>query len=145
MPIPNAKPSSRRASSRRAGFTLVEMMIAVSVFVMMTALFGAMLPIAGQCGRSSGSYAQAALLAQHKIDQIRQGGFNKLNGAQMANMGVVDSTTNANGSKTPVAAAVPPGLPANTVSYSFTTAPLWTTWLITARTRATSPSALRAP
>jgi len=118
MPIPNVKPlPRRRAAPRRAGFTLVEMMIAVFVFWMMIALFGAMLPIAGQGGRSSGSYAQAALLAQHKIDQVRQGGFNKLNGAQMANMGVVDA--DANGA--PVTAAVPPGLPARTVSYSFTT------------------------
>jgi len=125
MPMPNAKPSfkpspRRRAAPRRAGrpagFTLVEMMIAVFVFVMMTALFGAILPIAGRGGRSGASYAQAALLAQHKIDQVRQGGFNKLNGVQLATMGVIDA--DARGA--PLAAVVPAGMPNGTVSYSFT-------------------------
>ncbi len=109
------RPSQRRPS-RCAGFTLVEMMIAVFVFWMMIALFGAILPIAGQGSRSGSSYAQAALLAQHKIDQVRQGGFNKMNPGQMVNMNIID----ANADRTPKTAAVPAGLPAGTVSYSFT-------------------------
>jgi len=106
---------SQRRPPRRAGFTLIEMMIAVFVFGMMITLFGAFMPIAGQGSRSGSSYAQAALLAQHKIDQVRQGGFNKLNAGQMVNMNIID----ANADGTPKAAAVPAGLPAGTTSYSF--------------------------
>ena len=91
-------------------------MIALFVFGMMIALFGALLPIAGQGSRSGSSYAQAALLAQHKIDQARQGGFNKLTGSQMVNMGLID----ANSDGTPKTATVPSGLPSGTTSYSFT-------------------------
>jgi Tfp pilus assembly protein PilV len=117
MPTLNVQPlSCCRARSRRAGFTLVEMMIAVFVFWMMIALFGAILPIAGQGSRSGSSYAQAALLAQHKTDQLRQGGFNKLNASQMASMKIIDADTNG----APITATTPAGLPAGTTSYSFT-------------------------
>lgn len=108
--------SDRRAPRRRTGFTLIEMMIALFVFGMMVTLFGALMPIAGLGSRSSGSYAQAALLAQHKVDQVRQGGFHNLTGSQLVNMGIID----ANADGTPMTTAVPSGLPAGTTSYSFT-------------------------
>ncbi len=114
--IPSHHGPSQRLPCRRAGFTLVEMMIAVFVFGMMIALFGALVPIAGQGGRSGSSYAQAALLAQHKIDQVRQGGFYKLTGRQMVNMNIID----ANADGTPMTVSAPPGLPGGTTSYSFT-------------------------
>ena len=109
------------------------MMIAVFVFGMMIALFGALVPIAGQGGRSGSSYAQASLLAQHKIDQVRQGGFNKLTGSQMVSMGIID----ANADGTPMTVTAPAGLPAGTTSYSFTG---WTTWWTTARTQGFFPA-----
>lgn len=112
----NANPNFSRLKPRRAGFSLIETMIAVFVFGMMITLFAALVPIASQGGRSGNSYAQASLLAQHKIDQVRQGGFNKLTGGQMVSMGVID----ANADGTPMTATVPTGLPAGTVSYSFT-------------------------
>ena len=117
MPTLNARPRPcRRTRLRCAGFTLVEMMIALFVFGMMISLFGALVPIADQGSRSGSGYAQAALLAQHKIDQVRQGGFSKLNAGQMVTMGIIDA--NANG--TPMTTATPAGLPAGATSYSFT-------------------------
>ena len=117
MPTLNAGSlSGRRTPRGRTGFTLIEMMIALFIFGMMATLFGALMPIAGLGCRSSGSYAQAALLAQHKADQVRQGGFHNLTGSRLVNLGVID----ANADGTPMTTAVPSGLPTGTTSYSFT-------------------------
>lgn len=104
-----------RRSGQRGGFTLIETMIAVFVLFMMALLFSALIPVAARGGRQGNGYAQAALLAQHKIDQLRQGGFTKMNATQLVNMKIIDSDTSGN----PVPAAAPAGLPAGTVSYSF--------------------------
>lgn len=104
--------------ARRTAFTLVEIAIALFVFGMMVVLFGAIFPISTRAGHTGGNYAEASFLAQHKIDQIRNLGFAKLDGLHLAGQGVVD--TNSDG--TPVTVPNPAGLPANTVSYSFTLA-----------------------
>lgn len=106
----NGRPGSR------AGFTLVELAISLFVLGMMALLFGAVLPTLTRGQTSGRGYAQAALLGQHKIAQIRQGGFSKLTAVQLASAGLID--TNPNG--TPVTAPNPAGLPAGTNSYSFT-------------------------
>ncbi len=106
-------PRRRRA---RRGFTLVELAISLFVFGMMALLLGTVLPTLTRGQASSRGYAQAALLGQHKIDQIRQGGFSKLTGSQLAASGLIDTNPDA----TPVTAPNPAGLPVGTNSYSFT-------------------------
>lgn len=65
------------------------------VFGMILILFGTIFPVATRAGHAGGSYAQAALIAQHKIDQLRNAGAAKLDGASLAGLGLID--TNSNG------------------------------------------------
>lgn len=89
---------------RRAGFTLIELTISLFVFGMMILLFGATFPIATRAGKSGGNYAQAALLAQHKIDQLRQAKLANLSAPKLIATGVADASpapvVNADGSVT---------------------------------------------
>ena len=86
------------------------------VFGMIVILLGATFPAATRAGHAGGNYAEASLLAQHKIDQFRNLGSANLAGASLVSQGVID--TNADG--TPMIVANPAGLPAGMVSYSFT-------------------------
>ena len=112
IPLCPDRPSGRRS----AGFTLVETMISLFVFGMMTLLLGTVLPTLTRGQTSGRCYAQSALLGQHKIDQIRQGGFTKLTAPQLASAGLIDT----NADTTPMTATNPAGLPSGTTSYSFT-------------------------
>ncbi len=105
----------RRSSPRRAGFTLVELAIAMFVFGMILVLLGAVFPVANRASHVGGSYAEASFLAQHKIDQLRNLGAAKLDAATLAGQGVIDTN---NG--TAIVVPNPAGLPAGTVSYPFT-------------------------
>ena len=81
----------------RTGFTLIEMAIALFVFGMIALLFGAVFPVASRAGHTSSNYSEAALLAQHKIDQCRQATYSNVYGATgngataLANLGMIDS------------------------------------------------------
>lgn len=108
---------SRAMRTRQTGFTLVELAISLFVFGMMLLLFGAIFPVVSKSGQAGSNYGQAALLGQHKIDQIREGGYNNLTAALLVSEKIIDS--NADG--TPKTAAVPAGLPGGTSAYSFTT------------------------
>ncbi|BDI32334.1 hypothetical protein CCAX7_43850 [Capsulimonas corticalis] len=84
---------------RNGGFTLVELAISLFVFGMMVLLFGATFPVATRAGHVGANYAQASLLAQQKIDQLRDLGFTGMNGSALYGRGVVDSATqNSDGS-----------------------------------------------
>ena len=116
MPTLNAMPlPPRRVPPERAGFTLVELAIAMFVFGMILVLLGAVFPVANRAGHVGGNYAEASFLAQHKIDQLQNLGAAKLDGPTLAGLGVIDAN---NG--TPIVVPNPTGLPANMVSYSFT-------------------------
>lgn len=98
--------------SKQQGFSLAELAIAMFVFGMMTLIFAAAFPIATRGAHVSGNYAQASLLAQHKIDQLRAAGFDRLDTTDLTTLNMVD-TTNA-----PV--SNPAGFPAGSTQYSFT-------------------------
>jgi prepilin-type N-terminal cleavage/methylation domain-containing protein len=92
------------------GFTLIEVTLALVVFLMMTLMFAAVFPIVVRGAKMSDNYTQATFLAQHKLDQLRAGGFNRLSSPGTP---IVDQTQ-------------PSGYPVtgsdSSVTYSFTTA-----------------------
>lgn len=67
------------ARRRQAGFTIMEVAFALVIFAMMTVLFAAVFPMTIRGAQYSSNYSQAAMLAQHKMDQIRSNGFLSLN------------------------------------------------------------------
>jgi len=79
------------------GFTLAEVVLALMVFLMMTLMFAAVFPIAIRAAHYSNDYAQAALLAQHKVDQLRSAGIDKLNFSDLTGLGIVDQNPDATG------------------------------------------------
>ncbi len=91
-------PSKKR---RQSGFTLVEVALALIVFAMMTILFAAVFPMAVRGAQYSNNYAQAAMVADHKMDQLRDGGygllFNPSGNTGLISQNIIDSV-NANGS-----------------------------------------------
>ena len=92
MSITRARKNSCHTVGR--GFTLLEAVFALGIFVMMGLLFAAVLPMTLLAARVSGHYAQAASLAQHKLMQIRGAGFQALqNPATLASLGVIDPGT----------------------------------------------------
>ena len=76
------------------GFTLIEVSLALIVFLMMTLMFAAVFPIAVRAAQFSNNYSQAAQIAQRKIDQLRGAGYDKLNYDALQTLGIVDTQTN---------------------------------------------------
>ena len=82
----------RRRARGRGGFTLMEVAMAMVVFTMMTMMFAAVFPMAVRGAQFSGNYTQGTMLAQHKMDQLRTTGYNRLiDSTQLAAMGIIDS------------------------------------------------------
>lgn len=90
----SARFSPVRRTRRRAGFTLIEVALALIVFLMMTLMFAAVFPIAVRAAQFSNNYSQAAQIAQRKIDQLRGAGYDKLNYADLRTLGIVDAQAN---------------------------------------------------
>lgn len=84
----------------------MEVALALTVFILMTLMFAAVFPTVSRGAQFSGNYSQAAMIAEHKIDQLRSAGPKKLDYTDLNNMGIIDSMSNA-----------PTGLPA---TYTFT-------------------------
>ena len=76
---------------RKAGFTLMEVTLALIVFAMMTVLFAAVFPMTMRGAQYGGNYTQAAMIAQHKMDQIRSAGFGSLDQGHLSNLSIIDS------------------------------------------------------
>lgn len=83
---------SRCRRVQTSGFTLIEVTMALVVLLMMTLMFAAVFPIAVRGSKMSDNYAQAAQIAQHKIDQLRAAGFSSLNYTSLNGAGIVDTT-----------------------------------------------------
>ena len=98
-------------SRRQRGFTIMEVVLAMTVFLMMVLMFAAAFPLTVRAAQFSSNYAQATQIAQHKMDQLRAVGYGSLNGAALAGTGIIDSAT---------AVANPTGSPSGSTSYSFT-------------------------
>ena len=108
------KQSVRKRSVRRqtAGFTITEVALALIVFSLMIVLFAAVFPMTVRGARYGSNYTQAAMIAQHKMDQIRSAGYARLDLNDLTNLAVIDSPQ-------------PSGYPATVTggaTYSFTTA-----------------------
>ncbi len=117
MPTRRSSCFVRRRRSTR-GFTIAEVTLALIVFGMMTILFAAVLPMTARGAQYGGNYAQAAMLAQHKMDQLRSAGYSRLfddgNGtalAKLSGLSVIDQ---------PQPAGYPSAASGGT-TYSFTT------------------------
>ena len=79
-------------------------MLSLVILAMMTMMFGAVFPITMRAATQGNSYSQAALLAQRKVDQLRQAQYGSLvdnvNGTALTKMnrlGIVDPARNADG------------------------------------------------
>lgn len=93
-------PVRSRPKSRTGGFTIAEVALALVVLAMMTMMFAAVFPIAVRGAQYSSDYAQASLLAQHKMEQFRSAGYAKtVSPATLQSLQIIDGTTaNADGS-----------------------------------------------
>ncbi len=83
MNIRRQSPNLGRFSGCR-GFTLVEVMVSVAVFAIISVIFATSIPLADKASRMNGQYAQAISLCQHKIDQLRAVGYGRLNYLDLA-------------------------------------------------------------
>ena len=105
--------TQRSAGRRRqAGFTITEVALALIIFGMMTLVFAAVFPMTIRGAQYSSNYSQAAMIAQHKMDQLRSAGFTGLDQTHLKNLSVID-TTQASGYPRSVTGGK---------TYSFTTA-----------------------
>lgn len=76
-----------------AGFTMVEVMLAMMVFTIMILIFAAVFPFALRTSAFSNNYSQAALIAQHKIDQLQNAGYARMDFTDLSGLGIIDSST----------------------------------------------------
>lgn len=80
-------------------------MLSLVILAMMTVMFGAVFPITMRAATQGNSYSQAALLAQRKVDQLRQAQYGSLysdvNGTaltKLSRLGIIDPAQNSDGS-----------------------------------------------
>jgi type II secretory pathway pseudopilin PulG len=90
---------------RHGGFTLMEVMLSIGIFLMMTLLFTAAFPLVTSQAQAGNNNNQAAMLAEHKLDQLRSAGFTVLqspNGNSsdpsqtLQSLGIIDGSPSAN-------------------------------------------------
>lgn len=75
---------------QHSGFSMIEVMFALIIFTMMVLIYGAVFPLAVRTTHHSSNYTQAALLAQHKIDQLRAAGYGSLDYTGLLSREVID-------------------------------------------------------
>lgn len=78
-----------RITSKR-GFTLIEVVVALTVFSFLMVIFATAVPLAERTGYMNGQYAQAISLCQHKIDQMRAVGYGRINYTELSDAGIID-------------------------------------------------------
>jgi expansin (peptidoglycan-binding protein) len=66
------------------------------IFLMMIIMFAAVFPLAVRGAIFSNNYAQAVALCQHKMDQLRDAGWNKMDYTDLNGDGVVDTAAAGN-------------------------------------------------
>lgn len=83
---------------QRSAFTLIESVLCLAVFSALLIVFSAAFPHILRAGDKSAAASQAVLIAQHKLDQLRQLGYGQLRDrALLQQMGVIDPQLNADG------------------------------------------------
>ena len=70
-------PTHRHKKRAAHAFTLIEVMFAIYILLIMALMFSAVSVSATRSSRFGNSYNQAMSLAQHKIDQLQDEGFDK--------------------------------------------------------------------
>jgi prepilin-type N-terminal cleavage/methylation domain-containing protein len=91
--VPRRRADRRR--SARPGYSLVEVIVAMTLFSLATLVFAALFPAAAKTSKMNNLYAQAVSLAQHKVDQMRAVGYGRLNYTDLLAAGIIDATPNA--------------------------------------------------
>jgi hypothetical protein len=82
----------RRLRRSAQGSMMVEVTLALIIFTMMVLLFAAVFPISVRAAHFSNYYAEATMIAQHKIDQLRYTGFSKIGDrANLSSLEIADS------------------------------------------------------
>jgi len=61
------------------------------IFLLMVLVFAAVFPFAIRTAQFSNNYSQAALLAQHKLDQLQTAGYSRLDYSDLSGLGIIDS------------------------------------------------------
>jgi Tfp pilus assembly protein PilV len=75
-----------------SGFTIIEVTLALFIFLMMTLMFAAVVPTAARNAQYANTYAYAASICQRKLDQLTEAGWDKLDQADLQNLGIIDNT-----------------------------------------------------
>lgn len=85
---------NQRASLKRyqRGITLIEVLIAIFIFAMMTMMFAAVVPSSLRSARYAATYGHAVETANRKLDQLLEAGYNRLDTADLQSLGIIDST-----------------------------------------------------
>lgn len=86
----SATSTSRKS---RTALGLIEVIFALFLFMMMALMFAAVIPVATRSSKYSSSYSMASQIAQHKVDEIREAGYAKCNGAGLDSLDLIDSAT----------------------------------------------------
>jgi len=74
------------------GFTLVEVMVSLMLFAVITLIFAACVPSGRKASEMNGQYSQAISLCQHKIDQLRAVGYGRINYTELSDAGIIDDS-----------------------------------------------------
>ncbi len=81
-----------RYHSHKQGFTLVEVVLSLGVFVVLTLIFATSVPVAHRTAKMNGQFSQALSLCQHKIDQLRAVGYGRINYTELSDAGIIDDS-----------------------------------------------------
>ena len=84
---------SRKARRRsECGFSLTEVVLGLMIMTLMVVLFGAIFPMATRGAQYGSNYAQAAQIAQHKMDQLRSAQYTRVvSGASLQGLAIIDA------------------------------------------------------
>ena len=82
----------RKRGCTSRGITILEVVLALFIFLMMTMMFSAVVPTAARSARYSNSYNYAVALCQRKVDQLQEAGWGKLNVTDLQTLGIIDSS-----------------------------------------------------
>jgi prepilin-type N-terminal cleavage/methylation domain-containing protein len=88
------RPADRQRWAR-SGYSLIEVIVAMTLFSLATLVFAALFPAAAKTSKMNNLYAQAVSLAQHKVDQMRAVGYGRLDYTDLLAAGIIDATPNA--------------------------------------------------
>ena len=95
---------NQKLRRQRSGFTFVEVMLAMMVLTSILVIVGATLPVMARSARYATDFNQAQSLVMHKIAQLQEAGYDKIEGSDLnqSSLDIVDGTdtaplNNANG------------------------------------------------